>query len=83
MELGYDDVIFLFANFKPGRGKRMEYWRFPTLAKRRALPAPPVKELPPVDIPLPSASAPVRGNTGTWRSRGGGLRFPIDPDDFN
>jgi type IV secretion system protein VirD4 len=84
MELDATDVIFLFANFKPGRGKRMEYWRFPMLSERRALAPPPVKELPPVaDLALPSASASLRGTPGAWRSRGGGLRFPIDPDDFN
>jgi len=83
MELDYTDVIFLFTNFKPGRGKRMEYWRFPLLAKRSAMPAPPVRQLPPVDIPLPSASPHASGATDTWRSNGGGLRFPIDPDDYN
>jgi type IV secretory pathway TraG/TraD family ATPase VirD4 len=81
MELDTTDVLFLFANFKPGRGKRMEYWRFPALAQRRAIPPPPVKELPPVDIPLPPYTP--SGTSGDWGSRGGGLRFPIDPDDFN
>jgi type IV secretion system protein VirD4 len=83
MELDYTDVIFLFTNFKPGQGKRMEYWRFPLLAKRSAIPPPPVRELAPVDIPLPSASSHASIPTGAWRERGGGLRFPIDPDDFN
>jgi type IV secretion system protein VirD4 len=81
MELDTTDVLFLFANFKPGRGKRMEYWRFPTLAQRRAIPPPPVKQLPPVDIPLPPFTP--SGTSGEWGSRGGGLRFPLDPDDFN
>jgi type IV secretion system protein VirD4 len=73
MEQGLDDVIFLYKNLKPGRGKRMEPWRYPLLEKRRGIPPPPVRPLPPVpDIVFPSASA-----------RGGGFRFPIDPDDFN
>jgi type IV secretion system protein VirD4 len=84
MELGDRDIIFFFKNLKPGRGNSMAYWEFPLLETRRAIPPPPVNELPPVpDIVFPSASEPVRGNTGTGRSRGGGLRFPIDPDDFN
>jgi type IV secretion system protein VirD4 len=73
MEQGLDDVIFTYKNLKPGRGKRMEPWRYPLLEKRRAIPASPVRQLPPVpDIVFPSA--PPGGN---------GFRFPIDPDDFN
>jgi type IV secretion system protein VirD4 len=73
MEQGLDDVLFTYKNLKPGRGKRIEPWRSPLLEKRRAMPPPPVKELPPVpDIVFPSASP-----------RGDGFRFPIDPDDFN
>jgi type IV secretion system protein VirD4 len=84
MELDATDVIFLFANFKPGRGKRMEYWRFPLLEKRCAISPPPVRQLPPVpDIVFPSASDSTTGAPGAWASRGGGLRFPIDPDDYN
>jgi type IV secretion system protein VirD4 len=73
MELGDRDIIFFVRNLKPGRGERLEHWGFPVLEKRRAMPPPPVKQLPPVpDIVFPSASP-----------RGGGFRFPIDPDDFN
>jgi hypothetical protein len=73
MELGDDDVLFLVAGQKPARGKRLAWWDFPILVKRRAMRPPPVRELPPVpDIVLPSASP-----------RGNGFRFPIDPEDFN
>jgi type IV secretion system protein VirD4 len=73
MEQDLDDVIFTYKNLKPGRGKRVEPWRYPLLEKRRQMPPPPVKELPPVpDIVFPSASP-----------KGGGFRFPIDPDDYN
>ena len=37
MELGHRDTIFFVGNLKPGRGNRMEYWRFPLLEKRRAI----------------------------------------------
>jgi type IV secretion system protein VirD4 len=84
MELGDRDIIFFVRNLKPGRGERLEYWRFPLLEKRRAIAPPPVHELPPVaNIVFPSAPATESGAPGAWRSRGGGLRFPIDPDDFN
>jgi|RhiMetStandDraft_8_1073273.scaffolds.fasta_scaffold00465_2 type IV secretion system protein VirD4 len=73
MEQNLDDVIFTYKNLKPGRGKRIEPWRYPLLEKRRAIPPPPVKELPPVPpIVFPSSSP-----------KGNGFRFPIDPDDFN
>ena len=73
MEQNLDDVIFTYKNLKPGRGKRIEPWRYPLLEKRRAIPAPPVRQLPPVPaIVFPSSS-----------SSGNGFRFPIDPDDFN
>jgi hypothetical protein len=84
MELGDRHIIFFFKNLKPGRGNSIAYWEFPLLETRRAIAPPPVNGLPPVaDIVFPSASASLSGNTGTWSSRGGGLRFPIDPDDFN
>ena len=73
MEQELDDVLFTYKNLKPGRGKRIEPWRYPLLEKRRAMSPPPVRELPPVpDIDFPSAPG-----------RGGGFRFPIDPDDYN
>src|SRR5437763_1244771 len=72
MEQNLDDVIFTYKNLKPGRGKRMEPWRSPLLAKRRPIPPPPLRQLPPdPDIVFPSAS-----------SKGNGFRFPLDPDDF-
>jgi type IV secretion system protein VirD4 len=84
MELGDRDIIFFVRNLKPGRGLRLEYWGFPLLEKRRAIAPPPVHELPPVaDVVFPSASASVSGTPGAGRGRGAGLRFPIDPDDFN
>jgi type IV secretion system protein VirD4 len=73
LELAKEDILFFVDNQKPGRGKSLAPWHVPLLAKRSAMRPPPVKELPPVaDIVLPSASP-----------RGGGFRFPIDPDDFN
>ena len=66
-----------------GLCKNPQYWRSPLLETRRAIAPPPVNELPPVpDIVFPSSSA-SGGAPGAWRDRGGGLRFPIDPDDFN
>jgi hypothetical protein len=71
-----------FKNLKPGRGKRVEPWRYPLLEKRRMMPPPPVRELPPVlDIVFPSSTA--NGNTSGWRNKDNGFRFPIDPDDYN
>src|SRR5437764_3572132 len=65
MEQDLDDVIFTYKNLKPGRGKRMEPWRYPLLEKRRAMPPPPVRQLPPVpDIVFPSSP------------RDNGFRFP-------
>jgi len=81
MEQDLDDVIFFFKNLKPGRGKRVEPWRYPLLEKRRRMPAPPVNKLPPVpDIVFPSGTA--NDKASAWR-RDSGLRFPIDSDDFN
>jgi type IV secretion system protein VirD4 len=82
LELEKEDILFFIDNHKPGRGKSMAPWHVPLLAKRGAIPPPPVRQLPPVpDIVFPSSSS-HNGTTGEWR-RGGGLRFPIDPDDYN
>ena len=82
LELGDRQNIFFVKNLKPGRGIRLEYWGFPLLEKRRAMSPPPVRQLPTVpDIVFPT-SPPSGGTTGEWR-RDNGLRFPIDPDDFN
>jgi type IV secretory pathway TraG/TraD family ATPase VirD4 len=82
MELDDRKIIFFVRNLKPGQGESIAYWDFPLLETRRAIPAPPVRELPPVaDIVFPSSSS-QNGTSGEWR-RGGGLRFPIDPDDYN
>src|SRR5262245_61512205 len=40
MEQGLDDVIFTYKNLKPGRGKRVEPWRYPLLEKRRRMTPP-------------------------------------------
>jgi hypothetical protein len=83
MELDDRDTIFFYKNLKPGRGLRLEYWGFPLLEKRRAMPPPPVKELPPVSgLALPGSDGPS-GRSRAWRSAGNNLRFPIDPDDLN
>jgi type IV secretion system protein VirD4 len=82
MELDDRKIIFFVRNLKPGQGASIAYWDFPLLETRRAIAPPPVRELPPLaDIVFPSSSS-HNGTTGAWR-RGGGLRFPIDPDDYN
>ena len=81
MELADRKVIFFVRNLKPGQGDSIAYWDFPLLEQRRSIPAPPVSALPPVaDIVFPTS--PQDGTPGAW-GRGGGLRFPIDPDDYN
>ena len=56
MELAPTDIIFLYKNCKPGRGKRFAHWDFATLRKRASMNPPPVKALPPVaDISLHEA----------------------------
>src|SRR5215216_4728706 len=76
MELDDRKIIFFVRNLKPGQGESIAYWDFPLLETRRAIPAPPVRELPPVpDIVFPTSSS-QNGTIGEWR-RGGGLRFPI------
>ena len=81
MELADRKVIFFVRNLKPAQGDSIAYWDFPLLEQRRSIPAPPVNELPPVaDIVFPTSpqdETPIAGG------RGGGLRFPIDPDDYN
>jgi type IV secretion system protein VirD4 len=82
LELEKEDILFFIDNHKPGRGKSIAPWHVPLLAKRSLIPPPPVRQLPPVpDIVFPTSSS-QNGTNGEWR-RGGGLRFPIDPDDFN
>jgi type IV secretory pathway TraG/TraD family ATPase VirD4 len=83
MGLDDRDIIFFYKNLKPGRGLRLEYWDFPLLEQRRGISAPPVKALPPVsELALPGTES-VSGTARAWRSKGNGLRFPIDPEDFN
>jgi hypothetical protein len=54
----------------------------PELGNMLVCAPPPVRELPPLaDIVFPTSSS-QNGMSGEWR-RGGGLRFPIDPDDYN
>jgi type IV secretory pathway TraG/TraD family ATPase VirD4 len=77
MELGDRDTIFFVRNLKPGRGNRMEYWRFPLLEKRRRIPPPPVKALPEV----PAMTLPTEASS--WERQREWPRFPIDPDDLN
>jgi len=48
MELNPTDIIFLYKNCKPGRGKRFAHWDVPMLRKRASMHPPPVKALPPV-----------------------------------
>src|SRR5919206_2041912 len=83
MELEKEDILFFVDNLKPGRGKSMAPWHSPLLEKRRAIPPPPVKELPPVSEPVLPGSVGESGSTSAWASMGNGLRFPIDPEDFH
>jgi hypothetical protein len=81
MELEKEEIIFFVDNHKPGRGKRMASWHFPLLEKRRAIPPPPVRQLPPVpEMVLPPS---FQSPSSSWEPRTGYPRFPIDPDDFN
>ena len=78
MELGSRDTIFFVGNLKPGRGIRMEYWRFPLLEKRRSIPPPPVN----------SSAGSARDSASNrrlppWERQRRWPRFPIDPDDLN
>jgi hypothetical protein len=60
LELGKEDILFFIDNYKPGRGKSMAPWHVPLLEKRRAIPPPPVRQLPPVpEIALPDESCPL------------------------
>src|SRR5918911_4372116 len=69
MELEKEDIIFFVDNHKPGRGKSMAPWHYPILEKRRAIPPPPVNELPPVpEIVLPSSLHPA---SSSWERRTG------------
>jgi type IV secretory pathway TraG/TraD family ATPase VirD4 len=59
MELAKEDILFFIDNHKPGRGKSLAPWHVPLLAKRSAMPPPPVRQLPPVpEIVLPDESCP-------------------------
>jgi type IV secretion system protein VirD4 len=81
MELDDRDTIFFVRNLKPGRGLRLEHWRFPLLEKRRAIPPPPVALLPEVPaIAFPSATTHA---SSSWERGSRWPRLPIDPDDLN
>src|SRR2546423_5936733 len=59
-KLAKEDILFFIDNHKPGRGKSLAPWHVPLLAKRSAMPPPPVNELPPVpEIALPDDSCPL------------------------
>jgi type IV secretion system protein VirD4 len=60
LELEKEDILFFLDNHKPGRGKSLAPWHVPLLAKRGAMPPPPVNELAPVpEIALPDESCPL------------------------
>ena len=81
MELDDRDTIFFYKNLRPGRGIRLEFWSFPLLEERRAIPAPPVAKLPDVtEIAFPSATTSA---SSSWERGGRWPRFPIDPDELN
>jgi type IV secretion system protein VirD4 len=81
MELDDRDIIFFVRNLKPGRGLRLEFWGFPLLEERRAIPPPPVNLLPDVPpIAFPSETTP---ESSLWERGKRWPRFPIDPDDLN
>jgi hypothetical protein len=56
MELAANQVMAKFSNRKFMRLTRLDWQGHPILRKRRAIPAPPVKELPPVE-PLTLSTA--------------------------
>lgn len=85
-ELSPEQVIARFSNRKPIWLKRMDWQEHPILKKRRAMPPPPVKPLPPLEKPDPSAEKndhlnhhEANGNTLWQRKR----KLPngyVDPD---
>jgi type IV secretion system protein VirD4 len=85
-ELAPDQVIARFSNRKPIWLKRMDWQGNPILKKRRAIPAPPVNPLPPLDHLHLSPPRQDRGNnhiadTNTLWQRNGKLpNGYIDPD---
>jgi type IV secretory pathway TraG/TraD family ATPase VirD4 len=82
-EQAEEEVIILYKNLKPARGRRMDWREFPLLTKRRGLPPPPVRQLPPIpDIQLPAAPSSMP-SFFSWERPSGYPRFPIDPEDFN
>jgi type IV secretory pathway TraG/TraD family ATPase VirD4 len=83
-ELDRKQVIVLFSNRKPMWLDRMDWQEHPVLVKRRAIPPPPVKQLPPIENPALSADRDTLLNhheatTGSAADDTDGL---INPGDF-
>jgi type IV secretory pathway TraG/TraD family ATPase VirD4 len=73
-ELELNEIIAFHSNYKPFRGKRMDWRAFPELVRRQALPPPPFAALPQV----PEMLLPLRG-----RRQESWPRSAIDPDGLN
>ena len=79
MELAAKQVMAKFSNRKYMWLSRLDWQDFPILRKRRAIPAPPVNELPPVEPFNLSAEQDTLRNHHESATGEGGL---INPDDF-
>ena len=55
-ELDSTDIIAFHANYKPFRGKRMDWRKFPTLRQRHNLPPPVLPALPPIETEIPPSA---------------------------
>jgi type IV secretion system protein VirD4 len=80
MELAAQQVIAKFSNRKYMWLKRLDWQDHPILRKRRAIPAPPVKELPPVEpLSLSDEHDTLSNHHEAATGEGDAL---INPDDF-
>jgi type IV secretion system protein VirD4 len=83
-ELDRKQVIVLFSNRKPMWLARMDWQEHPVLKKRRAIPPPPVKHLPPLapfDLSVGSANLPNH-HEATTGSAADDTDELINPGDF-
>jgi len=80
-EMDPTDVIALFSNRKPIKLRRMNWQAHPILRKRRALPPPPVKPLPPLKpLDVSAGRQDYNAETTLWQRNGKLPNGYIDPD---